>query len=58
LYDLEEGVLSLNDAVEFVGILSMDPTFARFEDSAANAEATAMEHDLVSQVLNRFFVSK
>jgi len=29
LYDLEEGLLSLNDAVEFVGILSMDPLLSR-----------------------------
>ena len=48
LYDHEEGDLSLNDAVEFIGILSMDPNLARagFED----AEGTAMEHDFVAQV--------
>lgn len=41
----DEGVLSLNDAVEFFGILSIDPSLSRFEES------NAMEHDLVAQVL-------
>ena len=55
LYEHEEGELSLNDAVEFIGILSMDPNLARvgFED----AEGTAMEHDFVAQVdLGSFYM--
>ena len=51
LYDVDEGALSLNDAVEFVGILSIDPSLARFESSDENV---AMEHDLVAQVLHLF----
>jgi len=52
-YDLEEGVLSLNDSVEFVGILSTDPLVARagFEDSAMmSAEGASVELDFVAQV--------
>lgn len=51
-YDLEEGVLSLNDSVEFVGILSTDPSVARagFEDSAMmSAEGASVELDFVAQ---------
>ena len=48
----------MNDAVEFIGILSMDPSVARagFEDSAMmSAEGAAVELDFVAQVKTKLF---